>query len=234
MGFKKAIDGKPIRFSYSNISKFFSCQQQWAATYFYKTIKYVESEAARYGMRGHKALDEYFKKKTPLPSDFRHLKTYAKKLEDSLEDIESEKEIAFDEDWNEVGWWDHSCFQRGKIDVYNKEDDRATIVDHKFGKYSNLSLENYISELKYFTLLAMKSDEEVEKVKTVITWLKGDSKPTVEIYDRSDLPHIEDEFAEKIEIIHAAIDAEEFTYTPSGLCNGWCSNDTCKHWKPKK
>lgn len=194
----------------------------------------MKNEAAAFGSKGHDAFDEYFKIGKPLPQQYNYLTDYVENLKNNLGKVESEKEIAFDEDWNRVGWWDDDCYQRGKLDIYKKEGDRGTIVDHKFGKFSPMSLENYTEEMKYFTLLTMKDDEEVEKVKTVVTWLKGDSKPTSAIYTRDDLSEIEDNFASKISLIEDAIETEEFTYTQSGLCNGWCANTTCKFWKPKQ
>ena len=126
------------------------------------------------------------------------------------------------------------CYQRAKLDIFDKEGERATIVDWKTGKFSSLSLANYTNETQYFTLLSMKADEELQKVKTVLAWLKGDSKPTIAVYDRSNLNELEDKFTTKIEAIEHAIDTHDFPCKPSGLCYGWCAKKTCKHWKPKR
>jgi len=232
--FRKATDGKLIRHSYSSISKFDTCPFAWAGSYYYKDVKYTEGEAARWGNEVHDSLDKFFKTGQPLKGNLAYLNNYADSIKNSLGEVESEKEIAFDVDWNKVGWWDDQCFQRAKLDIFKKQDERATIIDHKTGKYSPLSLINYNGELEYFTLLAMKNDEDLQKIKTVITWLKGDSKPTVAIYDRSNLNEFEDKFAIKIQNIENAVDNHDFPCKPNGLCNGWCAKTTCKHWKPKR
>ena len=158
---------------------------------------------------------------------------YAETLKTTLPNLESEKELAFDDEWNTVGWWDDNCFQKGKLDVFEKQDNRAIIVDHKTGKYSSYSLENYLGEMRYFSLLTMKADPEIDKIKTVITWLQNDSTPTTRIYTRDDVVKIENEFENKINIIEQAVDNETFQCKPSGLCS-YCGKMDCKYRKERK
>lgn len=223
-------------YSYSKIDKFFQCPALWKAQYLDKSIKYVSSPEAKWGSDVHDALDKYFKNGTPLEGRFESYASYAEKIKLSAPSpIVSERELAFDKDWKQVGWFDKSAVQRGKLDVFYKvEDSRAVVLDHKTGKYKP---SGYVGELRYFTMLSMKADSGIEKIKTVTTWLNQSSPgaPTVAIYDRDkDLPLIEEEFGGKIAAIERAMEFDNFPCKPSGLCAGWCANTSCKMWKPKR
>jgi hypothetical protein len=223
-------------YSYSKISKFFDCPANWFATYIEKSVKFVSGPEAQWGNEVHEALDKHFKTGAPLEGRFASFVDYAAKIKNAAPSkVESEKELAFDGCWKPVGWWDKSAVQRGKIDVFYKVDDsRAVVLDHKTGKYKP---SNYVGELKYFSLLSMKADPSLEKVKTVTTWLNSDSNgpPTVAVYDRAkDLPEIQDEFDGKIAQIERALEFDNFPMKVSGLCHGWCGNTKCKMWKPRK
>ncbi len=223
-------------YSYSKIDKFFQCPTLWKATYLDKSIKYVSSPEAEWGTDVHDALDKYFKQGKPLEGRFESFANYAKQIKDAAPSpILSERELSFDKDWKQVGWFDKSAVQRGKLDVFYKVDEsRAVVLDHKTGKYKP---GNYVGELQYFTLLSMKADPSLQKIKTITTWLnRADTgKPTVAVYDRDkDLPEIEEMFQGKIMQIERALEFDNFPAKTSGLCHGWCANTSCRHWKPKK
>lgn len=223
-------------YSYSKIDKFFQCPALWKVQYLEKSLPYVSSPEAEWGSAVHDALDKFFKHNTSLEGRFESFEKYAEKIKAAAPTkIMSELELAFDKDWNSVGWFDKSAVQRGKLDVFYKIDDtRAVVLDHKTGKYKP---SNYVGELKYFTMLSMKADDKIEKIKTITTWLNQASPgaPTIAIYDREkDLPLIVEEFDGKINAIERAMEHDTFPCKPSGLCQGWCANTSCKMWKPKR
>ena len=219
---------KPITWSYSSLSKFETCPYQWYSNYILKEIKFVPNAAVVWGQQAHDELDKRLKTGNPMPNRFQKYEKYAIAVEDYAEKVgghlESEYEMAIDEDYNQVGWWDKSALQRGKTDVSIFHDDRCLIDDHKTGKYRPNT-----QELEYFSYLTFIIHPEVEDIRTVYVWFKEDGPPTVDQFNRvKDFDRLEEIFMDKIYSIEQALEMDLFPKKRSGLCNKYCGSPSCK------
>lgn len=220
-----------FKHSYSTLSAFDTCPLQFAHKSVWKTIKFVGSAASQWGQSVHTACENRINKNEPLIGRFEFLHPVVESVIKSANGakIEAEKELGVDSDKNPVSFWDGRL--RGKLDVYYKAgDNRGVIVDWKAAapKY----IQKYELETDVFSFLTFCNDLEVEKVKSVLLWVKQDAPhpPTVKILDRSDVPRLEDTIFAKMERVDEAIANEHFPAKVSGICKaGYCEVLDCKH-----
>lgn len=214
---------KKIIYSFSSISKFLGCPYQWKCSYILKNIPYKPHAATVWGSDVHDALDKRLKTKKPLVPKMAEFEKYANAVEQIKGELHSEYEMAVDENWKRVGWWDKSAVQRGKTDVSVINNDKCSIVDWKTGKYRPSN------ELEYFSMLTFKIHPEVEKIKTTFLWFQGDGEPTVDYYKRSELDGLVNKYADIIGKIEDAMVYDKFPPKKSGLCQNFCGSPSCKH-----
>lgn len=220
---------KPFQFSYSVISTWETCPRQFAEKSIYKTIKFVPSTQSQWGQDSHKACEDAINSGRLPSGRFEFLAPAVQSVMSAAKGakIEAERELGIDKDGNPVSFWDGRL--RGKLDVYYKADvDKGVICDWKIAKYAPTK---YTLETDVFKLLSFKADPELEKIKSVLIWLKQDDPgpPTVSVTDRSELPRIEDSIYEKMETIERAIQMEHFPEKRSGLCSAYCPVTTCRN-----
>jgi hypothetical protein len=223
------IPPKPITWSYSSLSKFETCPYQWYAQYILKEIKFIPNAAVLWGQQAHDELDIRLKTGKPMPNRFERYEKYALAVEKYVKKVdgrlETEYEMAIDEDYNQVGWWDKSAVQRGKSDVSILYDNKCLIEDWKTGKYRPNT-----QELEYFSFLTFIIHPEVEDVRTIYLWFKEDGPPTIDQFNRAeDFDRLEETFQDKIYSIEQALEMDLFPAKRSGLCRNYCGSTTCKH-----
>lgn len=229
------MSDKPLTYSYTMINQFQNCARAFQARYITRETKFESSPQVEWGNDVHKEAEMCFKENREPTERYAVLTPVIKALKTIPVVIEAEKEIAFDENWKELGWWDKSCRYRGKLDIWaNLGGGRAIIGDFKTGKRRLQQMD----ELRWFSMLAFKQNKDVEQIKNVLLWLKvenGDKppKPDQEVIDRKQLPELEDKFMDVINKIEHALVYDLFPCKPTGLCP-WCSLKTCKHWRPRK
>lgn len=220
---------KTTKHSYSTISAFDTCPRKFAEEKIWKNIKYKQNAAAQWGSEGHKAFEDAIKARTSLENRF----SFAQPVLDSIYatagevKLSAEYELGLDAEGKPCRFWDGKL--RGKLDLHWKpRADRAVITDWKFAKHDP---SKYKLETDVFSYLTMKNDEEVEAIKTVLVWLKAESpgKPTVKMYNRSDLTRIEDDLHAKMYRIEKCVADDYFPEKPTGLCKNYCDVVECHH-----
>ena len=115
-----------------------------------------------------------------------------------------------------MGWWDKTCWTRGKIDVGIKANKSVLLADWKTGKVKPDS-----SQLELFAALKMAKDKTIERAKTMFIWLQF-GKTTVQDIHRDDLPAIWSSFINRSQRLDNAYQTDKWAPRPSGLCGKWC------------
>ena len=222
-------------YSFSQINKFRTCPKQFEASYITKEVKFEETEATRWGIAVHEALECRLRDKTPLPMNMVQYEGDAQLLESQAGALTVEHKLTIDEAGNSLDWWNKAATKRGILDVFLREADKATIWDWKTGRY-NCPTGKYatmhkglpIGELDFFAMLAFNVFPELNNIKTIYRWLKLDSEPSINIITREQLPILVEGFSIDISKIEKAKEFDLFPAKKGGLCRKWCQVRSCK------
>ena len=107
--------------SYSSLTAYETCARQYKLLKIDKVVPFKETEAIKHGNEVHKALELRLKDKVPLPEKYMQYESIAVKLDKP--GVFTEQEIALTRNPVPCGWWDKTCWTRGKIDVGIKNGD---------------------------------------------------------------------------------------------------------------
>ena len=196
--------------SYSSLVDFEGCPKRYKLIRIDKVVPFKETEAIRHGNEVHKALELRLKDKTPLPAKYAQYESMVAKLDKPGVFVEAE--YALTRNLEPCGWWDKSCWVRGKVDAGVKAKDKVLIVDWKSGKMKPES-----SQLELFAALVMTKDKTVNEVNSRFAWLP-DNKTTGEKYYRDDVPKIWEHFMQRVARLENAYENDKWIPRPSGLC----------------
>lgn len=200
--------------SYSSLTAFETCPRQYKLLKIDKVVPFKETEAIKHGNEVHKALELRLKDKVPLPEKYMQYESIAAKLDKP--GVFVEQELALTRNLAPCGWWDKSCWTRGKIDVGVKNGDAVLLGDYKTGKVKPES-----SQLELFAAMKMSEDKTITRAKTMFIWL-AHGKTTVQDVHRDDVPTIWSNFMARVNRLDNAYQQDKWPAKPSGLCAKWC------------
>ena len=234
---KRLIDPQPhFATSYTGMTEFMLCARKWAASKYFKTVKYVESEAMADGNRGHKTAENYLLnaqgKSLPVdPTYLPKVKRYCDFFIRSGATIHVEKELCCTKDKKPCGWWDNKIVHiRGRGDVLAIKDRKLNYIDWKFGKIKDDPFQVEVMVALADLHLGEQFDEadgklifvkEADPAKALV----GLKKPIT----KADIPGIWDKIDCITDRMEIACRDEVFPCTPNFLCKGYCDDFTCHH-----
>lgn len=210
-------------YSFSKINTYRICPTQYEAKYVLKNVVFKPTAATQWGTDIHKSAEDYINSGKPLTERYAVLKPYLNIIDSTEGTKRAEVEYAVTEDLKSCGFWDKNAKLRGKLDVEINQGNRIQILDWKSGKFKN-----DFNELRCFSILTFLNNPEVEKTRNCYIWLKGDSKPTVEVIDRSQLSELLEPLQDTMNSIERDLESGVFRPKRSGLCGSWC-DVPCKH-----
>lgn len=207
--------------SYSSLTDFMGCPRRYHMVRDLKVVPFVETEAIRHGNEVHKALELRITEQKPLPEKYAQYEPIIQKFD--RPGVVAEQEIALDKNFKQVGWWDKSCWVRGKIDLALTGKNGAMLVDWKTGK-----VKDDPSQLALFAAMKFTIDPDVEKAKTMFVFLKF-GKTISATYHKGQQWEIWSEFIAKVRRLEQAYEKDQWLPKPSALC-GWCplSKEHCE------
>lgn len=228
---------KPFRltWSWTALNMFNRCPAQWAAKYFYKTLKEEETEALRYGNAVHGAMERaVLGKHTANDSDLidsLQAGKYIKALEAARAkgaEVHVEKEMCFDRKLGFSSWkdWDNVWF-RGKADVLIVNGDKLTVWDYK----TNKKVKPEPDQVRLMCAFAALYFPQAQVFDGKLLFLKHDrvepcfDKPIT----RADLKPILKDTLAQVARMQEAVDCETFVARKTGLCRSYCGVTTCPH-----
>lgn len=213
--------------SYSSLSNFETCPHQYYRLRVKKDIVEEQGEAAAWGDRVHKALENRIRDKDPLPDWAAPWEPLVAKLDKFGKRVAAEVPVAITRAFKPTGFWDDDCWFRAKIDVvvYGT---RALDGDWKTGK-----VKEDFDQISLSAAALMHTCPEISSVLGKYWWLKFNKSSQKEIR-REDIPIIWQDFIPRVSRLEAAYEKDRWLCKPSGLCNGWCPVKDCTHWRPPR
>jgi hypothetical protein len=222
--------GKPFSWSHSAINDFLGCAWRYAARRFFCTVVDVKTEESLWGDRVHKALEERMRDKKELPEGMTAYENWCRVLEALPGKFYFELELAVDGRLEPCGWFDKNAYGRVRIDllILDEATKTAVVIDYKTGK-----MKDDAEQLRLSCWFLSKFYPWIETFKYRYIWLKV-GKPTGGEMDRREAMSVFTSTVEVLKQMEKAWEDEEFPMNPSGLCHGWCSVESCPHWRKKK
>lgn len=216
--------------SHTSIQTFKTCPAQYAAKYFYKTIKFVENAAAAWGNEVHTGAESLLKggeykndKVTELIMPY--VAFFDKVQAESGCERQVELEICVNRNWKPTGWFAPDAWGRAKLDLVHIGGDAAHIYDWKTGKYKKDE-----AQLKIFCVMLALARPDIEYFDAQYIWLKDKKSSSLEkTLHRKDLVPLIKELQTDISIIQEAWEYESFPEKRNGLCKKYCDVITCKY-----
>jgi len=213
--------------SWTSYSSYQTCPFRYKVTRVTKEIVEPETEALRWGKLAHKALEDRVKDGVALQDGMEKWEKYAR-LADKMKAIatvETERQIALDENLVPVDYWSKDAWVRGVVDLAIKGSQVIGIWDYKTGKIRDAS-----EQLKLFACFAFALYPEAREVHTQYIWLNHD-KITGCSYRREDLPVLWGAFEATVARLALSYATNNWPTKPSGLCRAHCAvpKSLCKY-----
>lgn len=198
------------------MTKYETCPRQYQLVRVNKSVKDTQGEAALWGDKVHKALEQRVLKKTPLPEGMQQWERIVCKFDRPKGRVFTETQFALTRNLKPCSWFAKDGWVRGIVDIGVDAGRVVAAFDWKTGKVKQES-----SQLELFAALIMQSKPYVEEVRTGYIWLNC-NKLTRHTFKREDLPTIWDGFNSRVYRLEQAYDSDTWLPKPSGLCGKWC------------
>lgn len=214
--------------SFSALKQYLNCPKQYHAIKILKTYEQQVSEAMTYGTEIHKALENYVKDGTPLPTNYEKFKL----VTDSLIDIEGTKytefEMALCFDRKPIAFDSDDRWVRGIVDLLIVYGDTAYIIDYKTGsnRYPD------VKQLKLMALMTFAHFPEVQRIKAGLLFIVHNSFVPEE-YNRSQIDKLWLSFTPDLARLSMSYEKNVWTANPTPLC-GWCPIVDCEFYIERK
>lgn len=212
----KTVDMPP--WTASALTSYQSCPYKWYKERITKEWQMPRGEAAIWGERVHKALENAVNRGDPLPENCAKYAPLVEKVKAMPGEHLAEYKFAIGRDFLPAPWT--SCWSRGIADLVVRKDDTAVILDYKTGKRKPSD------QLKLYAGYAFVHFPEVKTVHTGFIWLK-DNKIDRSVYSREQLPDIWNDFLPIVARMRLSFENNDWPQRPNGLCRNWCPCRDC-------
>jgi len=211
--------------SFSALNNFETCPKKFWHLRVERDVKEEEGEALKYGKRVHKALELYVDKGKKMPADLEYLAPHVEKFRNLSATRHCEMELAINERYKPVGWFDKDVWIRAKLDLVIIGARRALLVDYKTGKMKD----DGFTQLKLAAAMLMLHFKELECVDMAYLWTQHDGVTTREEFNRADFVQVWNEMMPRLIAFEEAHVRDNFPARPSGLCKNYCPVLQCPH-----
>jgi RecB family exonuclease len=200
--------------SYSAIKLYENCPYRYFRQRIVKDVVDQGGEASKYGERIHEYLEHRLKSNNILPQEiaqYEPLCTMVERLAKHGE-LHIEKELVLTENLTPTTWWETDAWLRSKLDILIICDGEAIVMDWKTGKRNP-----DFFQMQMFAAQVFKHHPEVQRVKTILVWLKTLEMDS-EDYHRESINEVWAEVMKRINRIHKSLEHDNWPARPSGLC----------------
>lgn len=217
------VDIKTPAWSHTSLTAFETCPKKYYHTRVKKDIPDPPGEAALWGQRVHKSLEERAKDNIPLPDYLSHCEPVIQQILSKDGQRLIEEQIALNRDLRPVGWFDKKAWCRGVVDIGVVNEKNAVLLDWKTGKRKPDN-----DQMKLFAAFSFAKFPWVKKITTAFVWLK-ENKTDKEVFDREKHESgIWQEVMPRVIRLEQAYVKDSWPAKPSGLCKNYCPVRSCE------
>jgi hypothetical protein len=218
---------KPLPITFSHLDKIETCPKQFYHLRVIKDVREETTEAAAWGNRVHKEIEEYFRDGKGLSPELGYLSPLLSGIPRAAK---PELRLALDASLRGAPFFSNGGIEpwmRGIIDIFYTQGKKARILDWKTGK------RKVTDQLALSALLVFYNYPEIDEIRADFVWIK-EGKIDTEEYRRDDIPTLWKKFIPRITEYKDAFSKDVWPERPSGLCRGWCPVKKCRFWSPKR
>lgn len=202
--------------SFSALSAFETCGLRYFKTRVSKEIVEPQTEATLWGNQVHKAFEDRFKNKAPLPDYMKAYEPLVSKLMLQHGVRLVEEQMAITKNFRPCEWRAKDAWVRAIVDFGIVGPKKALFIDWKTGKRKPDSTQLMLSAAIGFAHYPF-----LESITTGFFWFK-DRKTDKETFTREQLPQLWGEFLPRVQRLEGAYADDKWHPKPSGLCAKWC------------
>lgn len=209
---------KKFPLSFSRLSTFENCQQQFDYLYVTKSVQDQGNEHTFYGNRVHEALENYAKTgdESHLTLETRGFKKYVDRIVSKPGEKFYEYQMAINSERQPCDWFDSDVWVRSIADVLIVNGETAYCLDWKTGKPKDNP-----SQLQLFSCMIFIHFPQVQEVRTSFIWLNHE-EVTGAKYPRSMFDLLWQGLSRRFDVVQETVETGVFKARPSGLCK-WCA-----------
>lgn len=215
-----------IKWSFSGLKDYVNCPKQYHEVKVLKRHTKKVTQQMTYGTEVHKALEDYVRDGTPLPTFYQRYK----KMMDSLLEIEGERYLEYKMALTETGepcaFDSPDYWVRGIVDfMVVVNDQQAFVVDYKTGsnKYPDPK------QLQLMALMAFAHFPQLQEVEAGLLFVAHNSF-LPQRYKREDQDRLWKDFDKDLTRLKFSYENDKWPENPTPLC-GWCPVTDCTFHK---
>lgn len=211
-----------MAWSFSALESWETCPRKHFRTRIAKDVPDPPGEAAEWGNRVHKVLENRLKGDEPIVGVMAPFESYASRVIAAPGRLYAEQKIALTRDLKKTKWFAKDVWVRGVIDAAKDAGRRVLLIDWKTGKRKQSQ------QLALTAAMGCAIFPKAETFDTAFVWFKEKAIDR-EQYSRDEAFAVWDKFIPRVERMEQAIKSGEFEPRPSGLCRGWCPVKDCEY-----
>lgn len=217
-----------VRWSHSALKDFEGCARRYHEVKVLKKYPFQETEATRYGVEVHKAIEDYVRHNIALKPQYAQFKSVVDALLKKPGRKLAEHEMALTRTLEPCGWKSPEAWVRGIADILIVNDDNltATVADWKTGgdKYPDPD------QLVLMSLMVFAHFPHIRKVNSALLFLVKGSMVKMQML-REDADAAWWRYRERTARLEASYANDVWNPTPTPLCK-WCQVSGCE-FNPK-
>lgn len=199
------------------VNTFVTCPRQYYEKYITKSVKFKESDAAKYGTLVHSSIENFLVNGEPLPTVLQNMHPVLERMKQVL--IGAETELAVDNVGNAVKYRSKAAYLRCKVDaiIADKNRNNVICIDWKTGKKRDAQIQHDF--IKKCTAAAYPK----AKVQTLFVYLFA-GEVDLQSYNKEQPLYV---MERAISDLNTAYASNSFPPKKSGLCGKWCDVLSC-------
>lgn len=215
---------KIVRWSHSALKDFEGCARRYHEVKVLKKYPFQETDATRYGVEVHKAIENYIKSEALFPAQHAQFKPVVDALVKKPGRKLVEYEMALTRDLQPCGWKSEDAWVRGIADILIVNDDNltATVGDWKTGsdKYPDQD------QLVLMSLMVFAHFPHIRKVNSALLFIVKGSMVKMQMM-REAAEAAWWRYRERTARLESSYANDVWNPTPSPLCK-WCQVEGCE------
>jgi hypothetical protein len=217
---------KPVIWSYSSLDLFKQCPHKYYRLRVVKDVKEPYQEHLSYGLKVHKAAENYIEKGTPIPPEYAEMLAPIEKFKEMDGEKLCEYRMGLTRNLEPCKFSDKNVWWRGIADlIVIKDDGKAYIVDYKTSKSSKFA---DMKQLEILSLALFKHFPHVKKVKAGLLFVVANDFVTSEFEADTSKP-LWTKWFDDSGRLEKAFELNVWNPRPNFTCSQWCPVKDCVH-----